>query len=275
MDRLAPDLFYDPHVVGAAGIERRGHRGLDSDRFFVHEDPLSHRAHFMLRVANRPWLFAGIVFGFGFFAVFVRQADLFTQIILGAPIFEEMVKFGLALLISLAIEWVAGGFMLRSWRHPGWLGLRLPIALAVGAGFGIMEHAFTYSSESRSSYVWRTLFHALATGTSMIVFHAVLLSRDVRTRWLAVLPSVFIHYLNNYAALVLGIGSLAIAPLATAASVWSMALVVSLGVMAVAFLVAPGWARRSMEQIASRLPVETARGAAVPADAGRTPATDR
>ena len=75
MQRVDPDIFYDQAVVGATGVQRRGHRGLGARRFFVAHDPLAGRPHFMVRAAHRPWMFAAVLFGFGFFAVFVAMTE--------------------------------------------------------------------------------------------------------------------------------------------------------------------------------------------------------
>ncbi len=255
MRRIDADLFYDDAVVGiSAGKE--GHRGVAAERFYRRTDPVD-QPHFLHRVAAQPWKFAAVVFGFGFFAVFIRQANIFFQIILGAPIFEEMVKFGLALLISTALLWIIGAARLRDWENPWWLAIRLPIALAVGAGFGWMEHYTTYPSESDWSYFWRVMFHGLATGTSMIAFQVVLPSRDLRVRWLAMVPAIFLHYVNNYGALVLGVSSLVIPGLATVAGILSNAVVITLLLLVLTMLLVPRLARQALVWLTQRLPEET------------------
>lgn len=256
VERIDADLFYDPAIVGITGATKEGHRGIDGPRFFRHEDPVS-KPHFLHRVAAQPWKFAAVVFGFGFFAVFIRQANIFFQIILGAPIFEEMVKFGLALLISTAILWLMGGGRLRSWENPWWLAIRLPAALAVGAGFGFMEHYTTYAEEPLSSYFWRVMFHALATATSMIAFQAVLPSRDLRVRWLAMAPSIFLHYVNNYGAVMLGVGSLLVSGLNVVAQILSNLVVITLASLVLTMLAVPSLARSSLVWLTQRLPEET------------------
>ncbi len=256
VERIDADLFYDDAIVGVTGAAHDGHRGLDAGGFFQRDDPVS-MAHFLHRVAAQPWKFAAVVFGFGFFAVFIRQSNIFFQIILGAPIFEEMVKFGLAMLISTALIWLLGGARLRSWESPWWLAIRLPAALAVGAGFGFMEHYTTYASESDWSFFWRVMFHSLATGTSMIAFQAVLPSADLRVRWLAMVPAIFLHYVNNYGAVILGVGSLLISGLSTVASILSNVVVLTLAALVLSMLVAPNLARSSLVWLTQHLPAET------------------
>ncbi len=256
MERIDADLFYDRGVVGASGATKQGHRGIGADWFFRREDPVA-MPHFLHRVAAQPWKFAAVVFGFGFFAVFIRQADIWFQIILGAPIFEEMVKFGLALLLANGLMWLLGAGRLRHWTSPWWLLLRLPLALVVGAGFGFMEHYTTYASEDASSYFWRVMFHGLSGAASMIAFQAVLPSPDLRVRWLAMVPSIFLHYVNNYGAVILGVGSLAVAPLGVAAEILSTGVVMLLAAIVVLILVAPRLARSGLGALARRLPEET------------------
>lgn len=251
-----PKTFYDRSVTGQVRVDRRTHRGVQPQRFYVREDPLRGMSPFLMRAARDPWMLALTVFGFGFVAVFVDQAPILVQIVLGAPIFEELVKLGLALLLANAVTFVLSGFRMDGWQHPAWLAVRLPLALAVGAGFGFLEHSTTYSEEDFWSYLWRVLFHSLSAGASMIVLQAVLQSRDVRTRWLAPLPSMFIHYLNNYAALLFGVGSLQWPGLGTVALWWSQVLVVVLGLAFIAALAVPGRVRGLLERVAIRLQLE-------------------
>jgi hypothetical protein len=135
--------------------------------------------------------FAAVLAGLGVFSVFIEQADSLTQLVLGAPVFEEFVKFGLALLL---VAWIP--------RPLGVAGapvvaLRMLSAWAVGAGFGLMEHAVSYAGEDTGLWVSRTLFHGAAAGLSMACFTVLEALPDVRSRWLSTLPSSFLHYLVN------------------------------------------------------------------------------
>lgn len=256
MERIDPDLFYDRSIVGIEGAAQVGHRGIQAERFFTDEDPDDGRGRFVDRVALRPWRFAAVLFGMGFAAVFVRQAPIHLQIILGAPVFEEMLKFGLALLIGLAFSWLFSGGRMAGWEHWAWGFLRVPIALVVGAGFGVLEHDTTYPSESLDSYIWRVAFHAISTGTSMVAYHAALGSWDIRTRWLAVAPAVALHYVNNYSAIVLGASSLIVPFLADVAGLVSNTVVVLLGWFAFIMAVLPRMTRRWLERWVASLPTE-------------------
>ncbi len=256
MKRIDPSLFYDRSIVGIEGGEQVGHRGIPADRFFAAADPDDGRGRFVERIAVRPWRFAAVMFGMGFAAVFVRQAPIHLQIILGAPIFEEMVKFGLALLIGLSLSWLLRGARMDGWDHWAWGFLRVPIALAVGAGFGVLEHVTTYPSEPDSSYYWRIAFHAISTGASMVVYHAALGARDVRTRWLAVAPAVALHYVNNYSAIVLGASSLLVPFLADVAGLVSNTVVILLGWFTLIMALLPRMTRRWLERWVASLPTE-------------------
>ena len=137
------------------------------------------------------------MFGIGFYSVFLVQSHLLAQIVLGAPIFEEMLKFGLALLLVAYLP--AGSGVGRV----GVVALRVVAAAAVGAGFGFLEHSLpAYSSESGLFLLWRVLFHGGSTLLSMLAFCGLESLADVRVRWLAVGPAVLLHYANNAGAVI-------------------------------------------------------------------------
>jgi RsiW-degrading membrane proteinase PrsW (M82 family) len=123
----------------------------------------------------------------GLVAVFVKQVPLGGQIVLGAPLFEEFLKVGLALLPAAAL-------------HVRTLWVRLPLALAVGAGFGALEHWLSYPDEGGLVLYGRIAFHALTAGLSMAVLHG-LRGADNRLGLACTLPSSFLHAANNTAAL--------------------------------------------------------------------------
>jgi hypothetical protein len=127
----------------------------------------------------------------GFVAVFLRQMPFEAQIVIGAPLFEEMFKLGLALLPCAALRVRA-------------LVVRLPFAFASGGAFGFLEHFLSYSDEPTLVLYGRVAFHALATGLSMLVLHG--LSSGPRRLVLAcTLPSTLIHAANNTAAVELAL----------------------------------------------------------------------
>lgn len=123
-------------------------------------------------------LFAGLTF--------------FQKLVIVAPVFEELLKFGVALLIStiLATRGLVGRFSL---------------GLLVGLAFGVTEHFVTYASEPDILYLSRATFHACAAATSMTVYHVLANSVHVETRWGATIFSTVIHAANNLFAVVYGI----------------------------------------------------------------------
>lgn len=248
--RIDADLFYDPDVVGVSLPE--------DEPLPPGWEPVAEREHPLPRLARRPFAFAGILFGMGFFAVFVDQAPFLLQVVLGAPIFEEFLKFGLALLLGLSLVALLGGFSAPGrWRHRAWLLVTLPAALAVGAGFGILEHTVTYSGEDEASRVWRIGFHATSTGLSMATFYAVASWRDPRVRWFAPLPAVVVHYANNVSAVVLSVVGI-LAPVGGGGALSSILVILSTLLLTV-FLIAPASIREALGQLArNHLPERTA-----------------
>lgn len=138
---------------------------------------------------------AAILAGIGLLGTIVLGADFLRQVVVGAPLFEELLKFGLALLLVT---------MMRVRSAP----LRVLVALLPGAGFGAFEHAFTYASEPLLVFADRVVFHAGSTALSMAVYHAIEPVPDARLLWFAPLPSMLVHWANNFLAVVLGVGSL-------------------------------------------------------------------
>jgi hypothetical protein len=162
-------------------------------RFFAGPAPAP-GVPFAVRYAASPLRLAGVFAVLGFFAVFVHQASLELQIVVGAPVFEELVKFGLALLAVGAIP--RGGRL-----FPLVALLRVAVALAVGAGFGWLEHFVTYAEEPTEVFVGRVLFHGGSTALSMAMYCVLEGAGDVRLRWFATAPATAIHYANNVGAI--------------------------------------------------------------------------
>lgn len=182
---------------------------------------------FLLWSGAVPVRFAAVLLGLGFFSVFIWQVVslglisslvvafprffdvLFTLLpwlllflaslwiyvlILGAPVFEEFFKFGLALFLTafLAARSREGRLAVGA--------VRAVAGLAVGAAFGIMEHHLGYSHEPTIVYAGRVAFHGGAAALSAVVYTLLEPLADVRARWFAVLPSVLLHWLNNFTA---------------------------------------------------------------------------
>jgi hypothetical protein len=146
-----------------------------------------------VRLAASPLRLAGVFAVLGFFAVFVHQASIELQIVIGAPVFEEMVKFGVALLLVGTIPRFGRAFLLVAL-------LRVAVAWTVGAGFGWVEHSVTYVDEPREIFLGRLLFHGGSTALSMATYCVLEGAADVRLRWFATIPGTALHYANNVGA---------------------------------------------------------------------------
>jgi hypothetical protein len=200
------------------------------------------------RTAATPLHFASVLVGLGFFSVFVDQASLLTQLVLGAPVFEEFVKFGLALLL---VAWLP--------RPAGVAGapavaVRMAAAWACGAGFGWLEHTVSYGSEGPGLLMVRMVFHGAAAGLSMACFTVLERLPDVRSRWFSTLPSSFLHYLVN-ASFPLQILAHALAPHADLTGLWVATITALAAAATVAVPLARRWVQRQVQwQMEQRLP---------------------
>ncbi|MFA5942950.1 MAG: hypothetical protein WC876_00615 [Candidatus Thermoplasmatota archaeon] len=170
----------------------------------------------------------------GAVVVFLNQMPFLAQVLIGAPLFEEAFKLGLALLPCAALK-------------VRWLTIRLPVALVVGAGFGLLEHALSYSTEDDVILYGRMAFHGLSTGLSMLVLHG--LGGGGRRLLLATtLPSTFIHAANNTAAVELALLSIVV-PLDADGSLGLSIATGFLGLLAVATVTWPLWNRRYRDAV--------------------------
>ena len=148
------------------------------------------------RTALTPLRFSLVVFLVGWAGI-LFQASFLHQVVFGAPVFEELAKVGLALVVAHALR-------LRSF------GVRLVLAWASGAAFGILEHLTTYSDEEAWLYAGRVVFHAGTAGLSMAFYQAFERMEDVRARWATTVVPTLLHWANNFAAVVLAVASLAL-----------------------------------------------------------------
>lgn len=202
-----------------------------------------------VRAAATPLRFALVVFLVGWAGI-LFQAGIFQQIVFGAPVFEELAKLGPALLLAVL-------FRARS------LWIRVPLALASGAAFGVMEHYVTYVEEDLYTYLGRIAFHAVAPALSMLVYTALESYPDVRARWASTIPSTLFHWANNFAAIVFAFGSI-FAPfsLDTVALGWAALVTASLALSVVgAILLWPRFTigvRRALEAAMPRLGIAPA-----------------
>lgn len=166
--------------------------------------------------------FGAFLLGIGFFAVFVEQAFFLYQLVIGAPVFEEMFKAGLALVLTAWLIPRSDGSRAVA------LVVRLVAAWGVGAGFAVLEHFVTYPGETDSGFVLRILFHAGSTGLSVATYTALEPLRDVRARWFSTALASLLHYANNAAAPILVALSFAIAEADALGAVWSLAVSLTL-----------------------------------------------
>jgi hypothetical protein len=215
---------------------------------------------FFERLPGRRVAFGAVLFLFGWLGI-LFQRDVLRQLVVGAPLFEEMAKFGLALVFV--------GFL-----RVGPTGLRMPFAWASGAGFGVLEHFLTYADEPTLFWGLRVAFHAATAGLSMAIFGLLEPLADVRVRWATTLTSSAFHAANNLGALVLEILSLAVDTSVVAVGFSSL---VTLAVVALTVRIllsrdeAQAFAVRLLRRMFTTLSVEPApspppRGAWPPAD---------
>lgn len=120
---------------------------------------------------------------FGFWAVLLVGFAI-QRVIVIAPIFEELLKFGVALL--------AGSVLFdRS------TAARIGTAIVVGSLFGVVEHHTTYPTETDVAYLYRTLFHTSTTVLSVSVYTVFESRGETRLQWLAPSYSMLLHFFSN------------------------------------------------------------------------------
>jgi len=134
-------------------------------------------------VASSPVYFGIACSFFGLWSVLFVGLS-FQRIIIFAPIFEELLKFGVALLIGSVLFG-------RS------IAARVGVAVVVGSLFGIVEHATTYSTEPDTVYLFRTLFHTVTTVLSVSVYTMFESMGEDRMCWIAPSYSIILHFLYN------------------------------------------------------------------------------
>lgn len=160
-----------------------------------------------LRTARTPLRFGIVIFLVGWAGI-LFQASFLQQVVFGAPVFEELAKFGPALVVAALVG-----------ARSTWI--RLPLAWASGAAFGVFEHFTTYPDEVVYMFVDRVAFHAGTTGLSMLFFGVFDAMPDVRARWASTALPTLLHWANNFGAVVLAFASAA-TPLALQGAVlWS------------------------------------------------------
>lgn len=196
-------------------------------------------------IARSPAYFGVVCTFFGLWAVlFVGIA--IQRIVVIAPIFEELLKFGVAILVGSVL-------FDRS------LVARIGVAIVVGALFGLVEHSTTYPAETDLVYLNRTLFHALTTVLSVSMYTTFESLEEYRLLWIAPAYSILFHFFYNTFAVLSAVLSLWLfgAPLSFLPLVYGLAvLVVGLVLLVLAFT----W-RRAI--VAIHRPLEHVLGTAV------------
>lgn len=187
-ERYSNDVFF-------AATRRPTQPGAVAEDVFYAKRPRPPRDEDIAELGARtPLRFATLLFLAGWTGI-LFQAGFFQQVVFGAPVFEELAKFGPALLVSTLLR-----------TRSNWV--RLPLAWLSGGAFGVMEHYVTYPAEELWVYVERVVFHGGATGLSMLVYGALESLPDVRARWATTAPATLLHWAFNFGAVVLGLGSL-------------------------------------------------------------------
>lgn len=140
------------------------------------------------QVATSPVLFGLVCTFFGLWSVLFVGISI-QRVLVFAPIFEELLKFGVAILIGSALF---GRSMLA----------RVGVAIVVGALFGLVEHATTYPMESDTVYLFRILLHATLTVLSVSVYTAFDDQGQDGYRWIAPAYSILLHFTYNAFAVI-------------------------------------------------------------------------
>jgi hypothetical protein len=133
------------------------------------------------------------VFGFacaliGLWAVLFVGFSI-QRIVVIAPLFEELLKFGVALLVGSTL-------FNRSFAA------RIGVAIVVGTLFGLIEHSTTYPTEPDYSYVFRTLFHLSTTVLSVTTYTVWRGDGEDMLPLIAPAFSIWVHFFNNTFAVI-------------------------------------------------------------------------
>lgn len=186
-ERYSNDVFF-------AGVRRTGEQPVVPEGvFYAGRARPAAEPGFLDRATATPLRFALVLFLAGWVGI-LFQRSLFQQIVFGAPVFEEIAKFGPALLVATLLR-----------ARTAWV--RLPLAWIFGGAFGVIEHFVTYVEEPMWIYAERVVFHAASTGLSMLVYGALDPLPDARARWGSTVPSTLLHWAFNFGGIVLGLGS--------------------------------------------------------------------
>lgn len=134
-------------------------------------------------IATSPAYFGFTCTFFGLWAVLFVGISI-QRVIIFAPLFEELLKFGVALLVGSTLFG-------RS------LPARIGVALVVGSLFGLVEHATTYPMEADAVYLFRTVFHSMTTILSVSVYTLFESRKADGLLWIAPAYSIMLHFFYN------------------------------------------------------------------------------
>lgn len=146
------------------------------------------RPNGLREIARSPPSFGLVCAFFGLWSVLFVGISV-QRVLVFAPIFEELLKFGVAILIGSTLF---GRSTLA----------RIGVAIVVGALFGLVEHATTYPMESDAVYLFRTLFHATLTVLSVSVYTVFEDMDQEGYRWIAPAYSILLHFTYNAFAVI-------------------------------------------------------------------------
>lgn len=145
----------------------------------------------IITIPRSPPIFGAFSTFLGLWAVLFVGFDL-QRVIIIAPIFEELLKFGLALLIGSTL--FGRSFLAR-----------VGVAAVVGALFGLTEHAVSYATEPDGVYLFRTIFHGITTMLSVGLYTRFEQHNHEELLWYAPLLAIVFHFLHNTFVVVSGV----------------------------------------------------------------------
>lgn len=134
-------------------------------------------------IASSPVYFGTVCIFFGLWAVLFAGVSI-QRVLIIAPVFEEGLKFGVALLVGSVLF---GRSLLA----------RVGAAIVVGLLFGIIEHTTTYPMEADAVYTFRVVFHAMTTVLSVTTYTLFGLQGERTLQWISPAYSIIIHFFNN------------------------------------------------------------------------------
>lgn len=134
-------------------------------------------------LATSPPYFGFVCTFFGLWAVLFVGIGI-QRVIVIAPVFEELLKFGAALLIGSVLfgRSIAG---------------RLGVAIVVGSLFGVIEHATTYPAEADAAYLFRSIFHMITAAVSVAIYTVFERNEERGLMWVSPIFPMIIHFSYN------------------------------------------------------------------------------